>query len=152
LPKKCILSIGQCSADHWSISRTIEKRFPAEVVRAGTSDEAVAMLQREAFDLILVNRVLDSDGSDGLEVVKRVQADARLRQVPVMLVSNYQEAQQQAVGAGAVPGFGKDSLGRPSMIALLKPFLEKPTSRGRPHWSRRAIDGSAQLWPDRSCN
>jgi len=125
LPKKCILSIGQCSADHWSISRTIEKRFPAEVVRAGTSDEAVAMLQREAFDLILVNRVLDSDGSDGLEVVKRVQADARLRQVPVMLVSNYQEAQQQAVGAGAVPGFGKDSLGRPSMIALLKPFLEQ---------------------------
>jgi len=45
--------------------------------------------------------------------------------VPVMLVSNYQEAQQQAVGAGAVPGFGKDSLGRPSMIALLKPFLEQ---------------------------
>ncbi|HLN27260.1 MAG TPA: response regulator [Gemmataceae bacterium] len=125
MPRKRILSVGQCSADHWSISRTIEKRFLAEVVRAGTSDEAVAMLQRQAFDLVLVNRILDSDGSNGLEVVKRVQAEERLRHVPVMLVSNYEEAQQEAVGAGAVRGFGKDSLGRPSMMALLKPFLEQ---------------------------
>ena len=33
MPRKRILSVGQCSADHWSISRTIEKRFLAEVVR-----------------------------------------------------------------------------------------------------------------------
>jgi hypothetical protein len=37
-----------------------------------------------------------------------------------MLVSNHEDAQREAVQAGALPGFGKASLGQPAMIARLK--------------------------------
>ena len=43
--------------------------------------------------------------------------------VPVMLVSNYPQYQQQAVDAGAVPGFGKAELRSPTTLARLAEFL-----------------------------
>jgi len=41
----------------------------------------------------------------------------------VMLVSNYEDAQKEAVAAGALAGFGKASLGRPAMIESLRSVL-----------------------------
>ena len=41
----------------------------------------------------------------------------------MMLVSNYEDAQNEAVAAGALPGFGKASLGQPHMLARLRPLL-----------------------------
>jgi two-component system chemotaxis response regulator CheY len=67
--------------------------------------------------------VLDADGSDGVDVVRAVKADEALRRVPVMLVSNYDAAQEEAVTAGAEPGFGKAALGRPEMLERVRPFL-----------------------------
>src|SRR5947208_2898845 len=104
---KRVLSVGQCMADHGSISRTLHRSFGAEVVAAHTADEALERLRHDTFALVLVNRVLDADGSSGLDLISRVKADEGLRPVPVMLVSNYQDAQGQAVAAGAEPGFGK---------------------------------------------
>jgi hypothetical protein len=43
--------------------------------------------------------------------------------VPVMLVSNYEDAQREAVAAGAQPGFGKAALGQPQTLARLKEVL-----------------------------
>lgn len=120
---KRVLNVGQCLADHQAITRAIQRHFDAEIVSADTADEALARLRQEAFALVLVNRVLDADGSSGLELIKQLKANTSLRLVPVMLVSNYAEAQQQAVAAGAVPGFGKTALGQPEMIEPLKPFL-----------------------------
>lgn len=40
-----------------------------------------------------------------------------------MLVSNFSDAQEQAVASGAVRGFGKAGLQAPSIVDLLKPFL-----------------------------
>ena len=42
-----------------------------------------------------------------------------------MLVSNYADAQREAVEAGAEPGFGKASLGRPEMLGKIRPILER---------------------------
>jgi len=39
------------------------------------------------------------------------------------LVSNYTDAQAQAVQAGAEPGFGKSSLGQPQMLDRVRAFL-----------------------------
>ena len=63
---KRVLSVGQCSADHSRISRTFEQSFGAEVVGVDTTLEALAKLRAEPFDLVLVNRVCDADGSPGL--------------------------------------------------------------------------------------
>jgi CheY-like chemotaxis protein len=122
---KKVLSVGQCFADHGAMRRTFQKHFGAEVVGADDGEEALALLQREPFALVLVNRVLDADGSSGMEVLRQIKADEKGTDVPVMLVSNYEDAQRQAEQAGAVHGFGKAALGQPAMLARVRPFLEE---------------------------
>jgi CheY-like chemotaxis protein len=118
-----VLSVGQCAADHGSISWTLQRAFDAEVVPAASTDEALLKLRQGPYDLVLVNRVFDRDGSPGLDLIAALKADEAVRQVPVMLVSNYEDAQAQAVQAGAVPGFGKSALGQPQMLERVSAFL-----------------------------
>jgi len=123
LSTKRVLSVGQCFADHSSISRVLRASFVAEVIAADTSRQALQQLQEETFALVLVNRVFDADGDSGLDLIRAIKADDALRSVPVMLVSNYDEAQAQAVQAGALPGFGKAALGQPHMLARVESYL-----------------------------
>jgi len=118
-----VLSVGQCFADHSSIARVFRTSFGAEVVAADSSRDALEQLRQETFALVLVNRVLDADGSSGLDLIRAIKTEDELRAVPVMLVSNYDEAQAQAVQAGAAPGFGKAALGQPHMLARVEPYL-----------------------------
>jgi two-component system chemotaxis response regulator CheY len=120
---KQVLSIGQCGADHGALARTLSRHFAATVVPAEDLNEALTQLRCGTFALVLVNRVLDANGSSGLEVIRRLKVEERLASVPVMLVSNYPDAQEQAVQAGAVPGFGKSALGRPEMLTCLRAYL-----------------------------
>jgi CheY-like chemotaxis protein len=121
---KRVLSVGQCYADHSAIAGTLQRHFQAEVASAATVAEALTLLRQQPFDLVLVNRVLDGDGSSGLAMVEQFKAEDRLRDVPIMLVSNYEDAQQQAVEKGALPGFGKAALGQPRMLARVRVVLE----------------------------
>jgi CheY-like chemotaxis protein len=130
---KRVLSVGQCGADHSSIASAIKGHFTAEVVSADSVREALDQLRQENFDLVLVNRVLDADGSSGLRLVEEIKADEALRPVPVMLVSNHEDAQEQAVRAGAVRGFGKAALRHPQTVERLRPYLAGTSgSEGRP--------------------
>jgi CheY-like chemotaxis protein len=121
---KKVLDVGQCAMDHGAIRRYLETGFQANVTQAHDADDALEALSGAGFDLVLINRVLDSDGSDGLEIVRRIKSDPRLSATPVMLVTNFPEYQQQAIAAGAEPGFGKASLQQPATRERLKPFLE----------------------------
>jgi two-component system chemotaxis response regulator CheY len=120
---KRVLSVGQCGADHYGISSTFRQAFGAEVEQAATQTEALQLLRREPFALVLVNRVFDADGDSGVDLIRRVKADEALRATPVLLVSNYADAQREAVEAGAEYGFGKAALGRPEMLDRVRPFL-----------------------------
>jgi CheY-like chemotaxis protein len=120
---KRVLSVGQCFADHGAISSTLHQHFGAEVVSAATAAEAFADLRQKRFDLVLVNRVLDADASSGLDLIRQLKEDETFRAVAVMLVSNYADAQRQAVEQGALPGFGKASLGQPEMVSAVKGVL-----------------------------
>lgn len=126
-----ILSVGQCGYDHGRISRYLRDTFGAETVRADSADEALEALRRGAYGLVLVNRLLDEDGSSGLDLLRALKADDRLAAVPTMLVSNYAEAQAEATGLGSLPGFGKADLGKPSAHAALAAALT-PADAGRP--------------------
>lgn len=105
-----VLSVGQCGMDHGSISGYLSREFHADVNRAHTFDEAVSELRITEYDLILVNRICDYDGSPGVELIRLLRADEALSSIPVMLISNYTDAQAEAVALGAVPGFGKSEL------------------------------------------
>src|SRR4051812_28312149 len=98
-----VLSVGQCGFDHGGISRTVRAEFGAEGVSAETAEEAVAAVRGSGFALVLVNRLFDADGGSGLELIGRLKAEAG--EVPVMLVSNFADAQAKAEAAGAAPGF-----------------------------------------------
>ncbi len=118
-----ILSVGQCIADHSRIVHLFHSTFGAEVVAADTAREAVDLLRQQRFDLVLANRVFDLDGDSGIDFIRQMNADEQLRNTPVMLVSNYEDAQARAVAAGAKPGFGKSSLREPATMELLHGYL-----------------------------
>jgi len=120
---KNVLDVGQCSLDHAAIRRLVEGHFDARVSQAHDAAQALAKLRGEAYDLVLVNRRLDGDGSDGLEIIRALQADPRLAAVSVMLVTNYPQFQEQAVAAGAEPGFGKADLDEPQTLERLGKVL-----------------------------
>jgi CheY-like chemotaxis protein len=107
---KRVLDVGNCSADHALISGLVRRNFRAEVVRAHTAADTLRVLAGGRFDLLLVNRILDSDGSEGLDLIRAIRADPQLASLPVIMLSNYPEHQARAVAEGAEPGFGKAEL------------------------------------------
>lgn len=107
---KHILDVGQCDMDHASICQLLKDRFDAEIVRVHSVDDTLSALRSHSFDLVLINRKLDRDQSDGLEIIRDIKADPKLVDVPVMLITNFPEHQNMAISAGALPGFGKAAL------------------------------------------
>jgi CheY-like chemotaxis protein len=122
MPKR-VLSVGQCVPDHTTLTSFLLGNFDVQITKADLADEALVALRKEPFDLVLINRKLDADYSDGLEILRAIKADPQLAAVPVMLVTNYKEHQDAAVAAGAVRGFGKLEYGDPQTAAKLRPFL-----------------------------
>lgn len=120
---KHVLDVGNCDLDHGNIEELLEREFAAKVFRAHGARDAFALLDRQPFDLVLVNRILDRDGSEGLAIIEKIKADPRLAATPVMLITNFAEHQQAALAAGAEPGFGKSTLSSQETIQRLKRFL-----------------------------
>ena len=118
-----VLDVGQCGPDHSAIRAYLEQHFAAEVMQAHGPDDALAALQNGSFDLVLVNRKLDRDYSDGLEIIKQIKGDPDLSAVAVMLVTNYAEHQDLAVAVGAERGFGKLEYDQPETREKLARFL-----------------------------
>lgn len=114
-----VLDVGQCDMDHGMIAAMLRREFGAEVDRAHTEAEALAALAQTHYDLVLINRVFDRDGTGGMDILRRLKSDETTRTMPVMLVSNYPEAQDAAVVAGALRGFGKAAVESPETIELL---------------------------------
>lgn len=104
---RTIMSVGQCNPDHSSLANFLTKNFECNIIRIDSTDEAIAALQDQNVDLVLVNRKLDVDYTDGTILIEKMQKDSKLKQIPIMLISNYPESQEEAVRLGAVRGFGK---------------------------------------------
>jgi len=129
--RKRVLDVGQCGPDHAAIRSYLTRHFDCEIEQADAAVDALAKLKGGKFDLVLVNRKLDIDYSDGIDVIRMLKADLSTAAVPVMLVTNYPEHQDVAVAAGAVRGFGKLEFDEPSTRARLAVLLEAaPGSAG----------------------
>jgi CheY-like chemotaxis protein len=120
---KRVLDVGNCVPDHAAIRGLLERTFRADVVQADGPQDALPLLAKEPFDLVLVNRKLDQDYSDGLDIIKAIKADAKLAPIPCMLITNYPDQQELAVAAGAEPGFGKKELHTEQTRQRLSRFL-----------------------------
>lgn len=114
---KKVLSLGQCTFDHARLDRAFSDL--AQIIPVSDEIGALKQLEQKPFDLVLVNREFDENGASGIEFIKHHFSLLKAKGVPVMLVSNYPEAQAQAVEAGALPGFGKGELSPKKMEEVL---------------------------------
>jgi CheY-like chemotaxis protein len=125
MPKR-VLDVGNCVPDHAAIRGMLEKNFRADVIQADGLADALAELRKDPFDLVLINRKLDMDYSDGLVILQKIKSDPKLQSVPCMLITNYPDQQAVAVAAGAEPGFGKKQLYDAQTTSRLAKFLADP--------------------------
>lgn len=118
-----VLIVGHCMPDHCMIASIISQHFAADVEQAHTIDTALATMQQRRYAVVLVNRIIDSDGSDGLELIRRAKQAPELAHVPVMMISNHADAHERAVAAGGVRGFGKGEIDNNTPRERLAAFL-----------------------------
>ena len=123
MPLRTVLSIGQCRPDNAAITHFLTSNFDVKVLETDLADDSLAALQSSSVDLILINRKLDADYSDGMEIMKLIKSNPQTEQIPVMLISNFPESQEQAVEAGATYGFGKAELSSPETVERVRDAL-----------------------------
>ncbi|MEM8946895.1 MAG: response regulator [Planctomycetota bacterium] len=110
---KKVLDVGNCGPDFATITNYLTSNFDCIVEQAHGTSDALTKLKADQFDLVTINRKLDADYSDGVEVLKAIKADAEVAAVPVMLVTNMAEHQDAAIELGAIRGFGKLEYDKP---------------------------------------
>lgn len=125
---KTVLDIGNCNPDHSAIQRMLTSHYDVVVLRADELSDAMDVLRQNKVDLIVINRKLDIDYSDGIEILRHLKRDAATRAIPAMIITNYPEQQLAAVSEGAEYGFGKLQYAEPSTHERLSRFLERKST------------------------
>lgn len=120
-----VVDVGNCAADHQMIRRLVEGSLGAQSVAVHGWQDLEQALQADPPRLVLVNRVLDRDGGDGLDIIRRMKSDSRWSTVPVMLITNYTDYQRHAEQLGAEPGFGKSQLGTSETLERIRRCLQR---------------------------
>lgn len=120
---KAVVDCGNCGPDFHSIRQFLTSHFDCVVVQTHNAKDTLKAMRERDVALVTVNRKLDRDYSDGMDVIKMIKSDEATAAVPVMLVTNYEEHQQSAIEAGCVRGFGKLALRDPATADLLQPYL-----------------------------
>ena len=129
---KQVVLVGHCGADGMMLEESVRQALGAGVTlaRANSSDQ----LQRyvSSGSLMLVNRLLDGrfDAGDGIELIQNLSGQAD--PPTTMLISNYHDAQEEAVAAGAQRGFGKSDIHAPATLALLRQAVRGQASSPSP--------------------
>lgn len=119
---KNVLIVGHCNLDHPRIASLIEDNFSAKTVRAKLMNETKQFLEKDNYDLVVINRIGAFDQESGIELIKNIMKDDRF-EVPLMLITNYDDQMDMAVKNGGVPGFGKDKLFDEDTIKVLEKYL-----------------------------
>ena len=121
---KKVALVGHCGPDasylRSAVTSSVRGTQIMMIDEAARLDKALG----DGIDLILMNRQLDwgFETEEGVELIRQIRA--KHPNIKTMLVSNYPEAQQEAIAAGALPGFGKREIGTSRVTDLLKSALE----------------------------
>ncbi len=103
-----VLMIGHCMPDRFLLKRAVGKALPGADIVA-VNDEKKLEAERPGSALLLVNRVLDGKfrTESGIDLIEALATDG---DGALMLISNFEDAQQDAEAKGASPGVGKSDL------------------------------------------
>jgi hypothetical protein len=98
-----VLIIGHCGFDGSRIEQ-IAKNIGAKTILLASIAETHQHLESDKpADLLLINRIFSDTAEEGLRLIEELKESGK----QMMLVSNYEDAQQKAVTLGALQGFGK---------------------------------------------
>lgn len=120
--KKVVL-VGHCGADsaylRIAVNGIVKDAAVVSVDEETTLNDAIA----KGADLLLVNRQIDYGFPtyEGIELIRSLKLSNPA--LKMMLVSNFEEAQEAAVQAGALPGFGKREIGTDKVRDRLRTAL-----------------------------
>ncbi len=118
-----VVLVGHCAADQARLRQLVVHALgPGVTVESANSDQRLQQFDL-SVSLLLINRVLDGrfDADGGVALIQQLMNEHG--PLAAMLISNYPKAQEQAMRAGAVRGFGKAQLGDPAAIAILRQAL-----------------------------
>ena len=122
---KTVLDIGNCDPDHNAIQRMLASNYDVIVLRAHQLSDALKLLSQRNVDLIVINRKLDIDYSEGIEILRQLKKEPEYQAIPTMIITNFAEHQLAAVADGAEYGFGKTQYSEPATHDRLSRFLDK---------------------------
>ncbi len=120
---RTVVLVGHCRPDVFMLKSAVGRVVPDSPIE--TVNDSAALAPHLTSDrLLLVNRELDGDfeTTSGIDLISRAtQPD----DAPIaILISNFEEAQRDAVAAGARPGFGKRDLYAPETAEILRDGVE----------------------------
>lgn len=109
---KRILLVGHCGVDGPRMQSEIGSFLDdADVLRINSAGDLKRAVD-EGAALLLVNREpLGFQPKAGVDLIREIHS--KHPDQKMMLVSDYEEAQQEAEQVGAMPGFGKRDIGSP---------------------------------------
>ncbi len=121
---RTVVLVGHCSPDMFMLKTAVGRALPEATIVFVNDDDALGEY-RTADSLLLVNRELDGrfHTQSGIDVISEITPQ---KDGPVtMLISDLQDAQAQAIAAGAKPGFGKSQLYDKSTTDLLTGAMQQ---------------------------
>ena len=118
---KRILLVGHCGVDGPRLKDELSRALKGVEVERINSEADLEQAVGKGADLLLVNREPVGFEGEGLEIIRKVKSENP--DCKVMLVSDYEDAQKEAVGAGAMQGFGKSEMGSPRLAEHVKQAL-----------------------------
>jgi hypothetical protein len=117
MPRRVVL-VGHCSLDGPRLQEEI-RAMPEEPEVLRVNDKAkLEAVCEEGENLLLVNREPVGFDEEGIDIVRHVHE--RYPGQNVMLVSDFSDAQEEAVEAGAMQGFGKRDMGTPKLAKAVR--------------------------------
>ena len=120
---KRILLVGHCGVDGPRMQSEISDFLAdADVVRINC-DQDLACAVDQGADLLLINREpLGFEPKLGQDLIRELHE--KYPDQKLVLVSDYDDAQEEATEAGALPGFGKSDIGSPKFEETIRQALE----------------------------
>ena len=120
---KRILLVGHCGVDGPRLQREIASQFKSvEADRIHSMDDLEQAVAKGA-DLLLVNREpLGFEPLMGVDLIRQLHEE--FPDQKAILVSDHEEAQEEAEQAGALPGFGKADIDSPKFARTVRSALD----------------------------
>lgn len=120
---KRILLVGHCGVDGPRMQSEISDFLEDADVERINSDRDLERAVDQGADLLLINREpLGFEPKVGQDLIRELHE--KYPDQKLVLVSDYEDAQEEATEAGALPGFGKSDIGSPRFEQAIREALE----------------------------